>query len=732
MNFLKQVMQQLDDQSLGLLGAVLGENESKVRDGVKSAVPKILGAMVSATKVDQGRAMLWRELRDTDTTVASSFSKQMYYKDSRALVATGHDQLDGLIGAETNRLIRSVSRESDIGSTSAKRLVGAVTPLVFASVANYQQSKNLSQNELGNILEQQQHHLSDWERQSDHYFSSVYKSDQQNEPLFSDLPKEGGSAVTATAIASASLGAHHFRDSDEDQESSAGDKDSDPTSGAGQSESVQGFDQRSKDRRDREPIAVNPTQSGFGVSTANEDRATKSTTAGAIAATGAAAVGAAGVAAAALTPSAKQTKKNPSGDADSDASGTSTINTYDSKNAVSGFAAADSGTSITTSQTETKSDSDGKAETGDSGPSSRLWTPDSAQQRSTDGTLQYSDRAATANAGGNAHSAGQTSGGWFHWLWWPVLFFGSLLALCILFLNPDGRNSQPNAEDNPAAVAAAAEDDETSTDAAVDENTEGTSEETDSDDSSSSIQITLDESDNTDKTDNTDNTDKAVDLVDPSDETSTGAENTENADPGNQAENSSASNAENTDSPMPKTGDESSKESSDAVQDEVPSLEGSIEVDETADAGEEADSEGQADSDDEVEDSGEDADSSSEGNSAGTELTVTDLEIDADEQVEEFLSAIETELKEVKDEAQAKAAEKSLSEHISGLEALLNGRAQWEDEIEILVDFQLEEGQKMIAQARKKIFQSDAAKQVLKGKFKELNALMKTTGDSQE
>ena len=111
-------------------------------------------------------------------------------------------------------------------------------------------------------------------------------------------------------------------------------------------------------------------------------------------------------------------------------------------------------------------------------------------------------------------------------------------------------------------------------------------------------------------------------------------------------------------------------------------------------------------------------------------MNTTDLEIDADEQVEELLSAIETELESVKNEAQAKAAEESLSAHVSSLEKVLANRAQWEDEIEILVDFQLEDGQKMLAQAKKNAFQSEAVKKTLKGKFKELNKLMKTANDS--
>lgn len=710
-------MQQLDGHSLGLLGAVLGENESKVRDGVKSAVPKILGAMLSVSKIDQGRDMLWRELRDTDATVASRFSKQMYYKDSQALVATGHHQLDGLIGAETNRLIQSVSRESDIGSTSAKRLVGAVTPLVFALVANHQQSKQLDQSELGAVLEQQKNHLSDWERQSDHYFSSAYQNvDDRNEPLFSDLPTAGVPTATVSSVASQSLQPHHFSDHDKDQQSDATNEGSEPTGGAQHSAPDQGigqaFDQRSDDRRQRKPIAVNPANSGFGVSASNHDAPSRSTAAGTIAAAGAAAIGTAGVAAAAFTPSAKTTTEDSSANPNSDRNETSAMNTYDSKNAVSGFAAADSSTSITNGQEEIHVDDGGNAEPN---ADSKLWTPDTAQKRSADGTLHYSNRDAATQATKRGSAAGKTSSGWFHWLWWPVLFFGSLLGLSLLFLDPSGRNAEPNGQHPEPSAAATAEVDPASSGVAsaagltaADENSEGTPEKANADILSSSIQITPGESDAASEVNDR--------SVAPPNESSTGVET---GDVDSSGDNGLTATQQNSGNPTTNINDETTAESNESNQDGVPSLEGSIEVDETAATNNEVDS-------------GEENGDSLKKSTSSLELATSDLEMDADEQVEKLLSAIETELEEINDEAQARGAAKSLSEHIASLEEVLANRDQWEDEIGILVDFQLEEGQKMVAQAKEKAFLSDAVKTILKGNFKKLNALIKPTDDSHQ
>ena len=710
MNFLKHVMQQLDDQSLGLLGAVLGENESKVRDGVKSAVPKILDAMVSAAKDEQGRDMLWRELRDTDTTVASSFSKQMYYKDSQALVANGHDQLNGLTGADTNRLIQSVSRESDIGSTSARRLVGAVTPLVFASVANHQQSKRLNQSELGRVIAQQKRHLSDWERQSDLYFANAANNEDDNEPLFSSLPKAGGAAVTATAVGSATLGMHHFRNRDNDEKDKDKNDKEDSASTVGATslrpkENDSAYDQRSADRRQRDAIAAHPANSGFAANTpkGTDQLSSSVVVAGPVAAAGA---GAAAVVATAISPAAKakaeaEAKNRIAGQTDyrtatTDSASTThrrhseTTNTYDSKNPVSGFAAANPGTSgeVKTSDHDAGFDADGK----------RLWTPDSADgQRAADGTLRYSDRDTTSNS----------SGGWFHWLWWPVLFFGSLLALALMFLNPGDSNSQPADQDQTQSVAAVTEGESSPSDSAEvaalaegDEDSmdsESASDESNSDILNSSIQITPGESDVTTEANNALH------------ESSTELEAASSSDQGKDV---SASTTQDSDSPIHNAAGETTEGSNASNQDEMPSLEGSVVA-------------GEADSD------GDNDNSETEG-VITTELNTTDLEIDADadEQVEELLSAIETELESVNDEAQAKAAKESLSEHISCLEKVLADRAQWEDEIEILVDLQLEDGQKMLALAKKNAFQSEAVKKTLKGKFKELNKLMKPANDS--
>ena len=143
MKLFESIMKKFDDDNLGLLGAVLGEHEVKVRDGVEAAVPEILCAIGDQVKSDEGRGMLWRELRDTDEKVAASFPSQLHYQNSLSLVEKGKQQLSGLVGHDLKAITTRVSHAADIGSSSASKMVGAVSPLIFSSLAAWQKKEKV-------------------------------------------------------------------------------------------------------------------------------------------------------------------------------------------------------------------------------------------------------------------------------------------------------------------------------------------------------------------------------------------------------------------------------------------------------------------------------------------------------------------------------------------------------------------------------------------------------------
>ena len=155
MNLLKLVSQRLDERTLGLLGAALGEHEVRIRDGVEATVPAIVTCMKHLAQTEHGREMLWRELRDTDDNLAFDFEKNLRFRGSDQVIDQGSSQLRGLVDSKAEALIMSVSRASDLGGTSSRKLVGAVTPLVFACVAKHQRDVGLSPEGLRDLLDGQ-------------------------------------------------------------------------------------------------------------------------------------------------------------------------------------------------------------------------------------------------------------------------------------------------------------------------------------------------------------------------------------------------------------------------------------------------------------------------------------------------------------------------------------------------------------------------------------------------
>lgn len=656
MNILKQVLQSIDDQSLGLLGAVLGENEGKLRDGVKSVVPRVIESMVAVNEIPEGRAMLWRELRDGDATVANHFAENLYYQNSRSLVATGHDQLEGLLGVETQNLIRAVSRDADLGSTSARRLVGMVTPLVFSSVARTQQSKQLSESELGKMIQQQPSHLESWRQQQTNYLSNpAGNDDQSSEPLFDSMGAQSIAAATPL------LAVH---------------------------------------RSPNDTLAIG-----------NElDNDTKNLNQPEI------------------HPATVPLESNP-------AETHLVENTYDSENPVAGFAAAvsDRATSVDGVETGDSERSEEPAESGVPQQSNdlnekRLWIPESA----TSDRDQNNNLAYPKNLAGDDQPSQTTpiSQGGMHWLWWPVILLGSILAMSLLFADKMKEVSEthsPEAEteivttENVAteSTTAISIEDSTESDWAPGQSQSGAqpasaNTETISDDDGNRDDV--DESVNESKSNRENQSDdasasspKVTDLADDETEIETQAIEKSVADPISDSTK---------DSGLPQSGSQP-EQSTSAIESET-ATEKKTETETKPDTATDKLPESKSDSDQTVANGEIVSD-----HDAAKQILDQLADLDADDQVETLITKIETELRTIENLPTAKSVKESLSHNVSALQKIIADRDQWKDEIVILVDFQLDEGRKMIDSVTESVFQNPGVEEELSDVLTRLNTVMR-------
>lgn len=636
MNVLKQVLQKFDDASLGLLGAVLAENECKIRDGVNAAVPCLLEAMISANEISEGRSMLWKEMRDTDATVANRFADHLYYKNSKSLLATGLDQLEGLLGAESQSLIRAVSREADLGSTSTRRLVGAVTPVVFSVIAEFQQSKQLTEEEFGNEVARQSDFLQSWRQQKRNHFAKPCSDwNQKSEPLFGDSDQQRGRSPV-----DGSDGLHSDQSAWASQNLFA-------KTAADTAESSNG--------RDEGGNTANGKADAFGLLSSDSDPDSMMSEA---------------------KSSAHSSSQNLSHklsknvDASSVTHGT-VENTYDSNHPVAGFAAAinseaNEATLGEPNEMKTAAPSDQNINADEK----RLWIPDSVREnpQSDSGPLYPNTPDDRRRDAAKATPPAKQR---LHWLWWPVILLGSILGVSLLF--PKG----------PTKVA------------------DGTAE--------ANVEIA------------------SENLAEPI----TGDEAPGNAKPiaviagdlesGNQGlvevtetKNSTDANSSITTQPPINGPDPTSDSKTDQTQngDAAPTQK-SVAV-ASPDAIDIADATASPDVAIKI------------GTTPQQTILAELSDLDADDQVEELITKIETQLSSVDQLRSTQAIKNPLSAHISALETLLADRSQWRDEIVILVDFQIDEGKHMLDAVKEKVFQVEGVEQELGPLLKLLDAILVT------
>ena len=101
-----------------------------------------------------------------------------------------------------------------------------------------------------------------------------------------------------------------------------------------------------------------------------------------------------------------------------------------------------------------------------------------------------------------------------------------------------------------------------------------------------------------------------------------------------------------------------------------------------------------------------------------------DGDVDFDLQVESALTSLESNVKEIKDEASAKSAVPKLEESITSLEELLKTSSSWGDADKETIDIQLEEAAGVFEKLEKSITKMPDVKDVVTPLFERLEKLL--------
>ena len=721
MNLLQTMMGAFDENVLGLLGAVLGEHEVKVRDGIQSAVPEVLSGIADKVSSDEGRSMLWRELRDTTDEVATKFPQQLHYQNSQKLVEQGNHQLAGILGADAAQITERVSHAADIGSTSAQRIVGAVTPLIFSKLAAQQATKNYSAANWGDLFEGQAQGLR--EKALAMRNRNAQASEQQKLlPTFgggdSNVKDEsnnfgsdggtnersgngvGGAALAggaAAGLAAAGFAAGNRASKDAD------DKAADWSAGSGftpgysntidskfdakpkdvkttGTEADSTHDSRRVERQQRDSIAVKPKLWGA---------ADAASTSSAAAATSAAGGTAAGAAASAVG------------------------------------AKALSGSKATSSSGPTSGSAAGSVKT-TSGDSSGRWVPDAENlRREREKTAIEATRSQR-----EARIQEKKSGGWFSWLWWQALLVGGLVAGGFYVADQMKDKGADGQSELSGVSGAAADDDLDAQTATSDEPNEAitglTSEEAATAGQSNGVVAGAQSSEGA--TDAGSNEAAAGDG-------SNGATTVAGSNEG--ANDTDAKQAETSVDEDQQTEAEKSSPLVSSLKSGGPSGEkqgGETDSDSTT---QEMDNKDQQPELSPAQEEPPKLEAATPEETAAPDLKVPDAPKstpaaadvvieDVDFAVETVLEKLDTGLSEVNDKASAESFLPELNDGVSSLEGLLDTRGQWSVSDDVTVGIQLKEAKKKFAGLQSAAFEADGVKEILADSLSNLEELLQT------
>lgn len=604
MNLLDAVRSCFNDQVRGLLGAVTGENESKLHDGVDAAMFQVLKSMTTHARTESGRGVLWRELREADPELSERVEKELYFRNSEALAARGNEQLAGLLGSKSEQIVASVSRAADISGTSARRIVGTVAPVVLSKAAAWRNAYNVNE-----------------------FDTAKWLIDQEAE-----VDREMGQRFAPGVMGlSTATGAVDSAVSDESvNQFFSGEADA-PTS------------HRATVVADSDGVPSD--NSGDGVSTA------------------------AGFAASQVA--------QVGGD-----------DTAASEGGGDGVVSADS----------VKDEHAGR------------WVPDSAAlHREREERRAKKERLAQgAPHDGDIADSSKEAGGCFHWLWWPVLLLGGLLALGVGFK----KEIKDYLQERHIALPAVSPLQGTDTPAAK----AGDSAEPES----AEPELDGAESDAGDETD-----DSAKDLANRADDPSSESTSVGSS---NESANQPAAAKDIEGSADSSAGKESlPDESADAsTESEAMPADGAAE---SPDAGDAEDGDGENAADKEVVEPNAGELDEEAAPSDGEENAGDDEEEGQDEvdfQIESILTAIEVGLKNVDDAPDLAKLTKRLSGRVEALKDVLDRRENWIEEDRVLVDLQLQDFSKNVAKLKQNALNNSEARKLLSKPLKRLERLLKT------
>ncbi len=155
-NVVAAVMQVLSPELVTKIAASLGIDRAAGLKAVSAAVPAILGMFAKTVSTPDAARSLTTLVRAQQPDILAKYAAIFGGPQEGALVDAGTKLLIGGIGAEpTEALSRALGLHAGLTTKLAQNLLGAISPLVAATLARYQADTGMGADGLAKLLEQQ-------------------------------------------------------------------------------------------------------------------------------------------------------------------------------------------------------------------------------------------------------------------------------------------------------------------------------------------------------------------------------------------------------------------------------------------------------------------------------------------------------------------------------------------------------------------------------------------------
>jgi ribosomal protein S25 len=149
------IQDSIGDNITSQISALLQSDKNKTQSGLQVAIPTILKNVISATKTEDGVAMLENELDHHDGSLLSRLKDVVSPEMGRTFAQDGTHLFDSFSGANATQATAALSRASGLGAGASRSMLGMMTPIVMGAIAKHRHAERLDSAQLLSCLDDQ-------------------------------------------------------------------------------------------------------------------------------------------------------------------------------------------------------------------------------------------------------------------------------------------------------------------------------------------------------------------------------------------------------------------------------------------------------------------------------------------------------------------------------------------------------------------------------------------------